>query len=159
MKSESPSRLVPFAVFAAVALSVGVLAAAPTVVPVTPPPQAATSLSCAGEKMLRVEVERSKDLNVSMYKPAGGASWLTELNLNGKIMLTNGRKPCGPTSMRIVADDADARAALQTCASIGSSIAVGQHLFVNLASSESAKAAAGNGLIYNKPIEITCGIE
>ncbi len=159
-RSKVVSLSLSLAAFSVLGLSVGALSAAPPVVPVPPPaPQAAGSLSCAGERMLRVEVERVKDLSVSMSKPVGAPSWLTELNLTGKIMITNGRKPCGTTSMRIVAEDPDAREALQTCAKIGSSIGTGQRLYVNLASAEGARSAAGNALVYGKPTEITCGIE
>jgi hypothetical protein len=133
------------------------IAPTPPPTPVTPP--AGNDATCGGEKMLRIEVDRAKDVTISTYRPAGATAWLSDLTLTGKVMLSSGRKPCNASGVRISAEESEMRSALQTCAIIGASVGPGQRLFVNVTVPEGARAQPAARLLVTKPSEIICGID
>jgi hypothetical protein len=136
-------------------------AQAQVIAPKPPVATASQQLSCAGETSFRIEVERPRDVQVSMSRPAGAAGWNTILMATGRVATLDHARSCGssPTRVQITVEEADARAALQTCAIMGASLSAGQKLVLSSRSTEGARAGAGGSLLVAKAVQIDCGVE
>ena len=165
MHLNSSSKLLCAALVASLAVAtsgrLGTAHAQSTLVPQKAPVgMAAAQLNCAGESAFRIEVERPRDLQVSMSRPAGASSWNTLLMVTGKVATLDRGRSCGTsTHVQVTADEADARTALQTCAVMGAGVGAGQHLVINMRLLDRARAGAGSGLMLTKPAQIDCGVE
>jgi len=131
--------------------------------------RAAQPRSCVGERAFRIEVDHPRDVQLSMSRGASSSGWNAQLTAIGKVTTLGDARPCTDTQVQIFVEERDARAALQTCATIGATVASGQKLVVgvrvtdaaqemNNAITERLRTTAGP-LRLNRPVQIDCGVE
>src|SRR5262245_634434 len=103
-----------FSTMGAATALVAALRSAPAQAQVVAPKPVATAsqqLNCGGESAFRIEVDRPRDLQVSMSRPAGAAGWNTSLTATGRVATLDHARSCGSPPMRvsITVEESDAR--------------------------------------------------
>lgn len=91
-----------------------------------------------------------------MEKPLGATTWTTLLTLTGRVQGGGG---CSGTSVEFHGDEPEARAALQTCATMAAALPAGQRFKILTRTATGAPLTAGTGVRVLRPIQVDCSYE